>query len=63
MDFKVSYLETPIVILEDKQLAGDSLLDGIKQAHRYCTNNDISENMFVIVVRDTKFTAFLHQLD
>lgn len=63
IDFKVSNRGNPILIIENKHGQGASWLDAIEQAHRYCVNNDVSENMFVIVIRGTYMSAFLHQMD
>lgn len=38
-------------------------MDALKQAHRYCINNDHTESMFVVIFRGTRMSAFLHVLD
>lgn len=63
IDFKVNHRGNPILIIEDKHGQGDSWLDAVEQAHRYCVNNDVSENIFVLIFRGTYMSAFLHQMD
>lgn len=63
IDYKVSYLNNPIVIVENKHSQGDSWLDALAQAHRYCIRNDNTEVMFVVIFRGTLMSAFLHVLD
>lgn len=63
IDFKVSYSENPILIIEDKNKKGHSILDAMEQVHRYCKNNDFTESMFVMIFKGTKMCAFLHQMD
>lgn len=63
IDFMVKYLRNPVLIIENKHATGESWLDSIIQARRYCGNNDSNETVFVLIFRGSKMSAFLYDQD